>query len=101
MARKSQKTEIIVTDRLKVVKVDSLNWQIFEYREIEDRPGAKRAGERDWCGLPCYFSSLKYAMLRLLDVDIAMSGEGMTLEDAIKRIERCERKIAKSVADAK
>ena len=101
MARKSQKTEIIITDRLKAVKVDSLNWQIFEYREIEDKPNAKRAGERDWCGLPCYFGSLKYAMLRLLDVDIATSGESMTLEDAIKRIERCERKIAKAVADAK
>ncbi len=95
MAAKSAKTEIIVNDRYKVVRVDSMNWQIFEYREIKDRAKAKRAGELDWIGLPYFFGDLKYALIRLLNLNVATSGESMTLDEAVSRIEAIERQIAK------
>lgn len=100
MAAKSAKTEIIINDRYKVVRIDSQNWQIFEYREIKERHKAKRAGETDWCGLPCYFGNLKYALLRLIDLNVSSDGESMTLEEAVKCIKATERQIIKAVEKA-
>ena len=42
------KTEIQINEQWKIVKSDALNWQPFEWREIENKSGAKRAGEFDW-----------------------------------------------------
>lgn len=103
MAAKSAKTEIIVSDRYKVVRIDSMNWQIFEYRKIKESLNAeqsKRAGEYDWCAMPIYYGNLKYALLRLIDLDVATDGESMTLEQAVRHIRQVERNIVKAVEKA-
>ncbi|MBR3158429.1 MAG: hypothetical protein IKF14_05235 [Atopobiaceae bacterium] len=52
------KTEIVVNDEWKIVKIDACNWQVFNKREI-GKPIKKdvksRAGEVDWVALPAFF----------------------------------------------
>ena len=52
------KTEIIVNDNWKIVKMDSLNWQVHEKRLIGKPSKASsksREGKVDWIGLPAFF----------------------------------------------
>lgn len=60
------KTEIIVLDNWKVVKVNSLNWQVFELKEVgkpvgDDMPS--REGELAWYSHEAYFATPAYAVL--------------------------------------
>lgn len=55
-----EKTEIIVNDDWKIVHIDSMNWQVFNRREIQENKNPaknKRAGEVDWVGLQAFFAN--------------------------------------------
>lgn len=59
-----ERTEILLHDEWKVVRIDSMNWQVHQLREIKEtkKPGVKkRAGEIGWVALPAYFGSLPAA----------------------------------------
>ena len=59
-----ERTEIQLHDNWKVVRIDSMNWQVFQLREIKEshKPDTKsRAGEIDWVGLPAYFGTVAAA----------------------------------------
>lgn len=59
-----ERTEIMLHDEWKAVRIDSLSWQVFQLREIKEsrKPGVKkRGGEVDWVALPAYFGSLPAA----------------------------------------
>lgn len=59
-----ERTEIQLHDEWKVVRIDSMNWQVFQLREIKEsnKPGVKkRGGEIDWVALPAYFGTVAAA----------------------------------------
>ena len=58
-----ERTEIQLHDDWKVVKIDSMNWQVCQLREIKENnnPKAKRAGEVDWVAMPNYFGTVQDA----------------------------------------
>ena len=57
------RTEILFNDDWKVVRIDSMNWQVQNRREIgKGKPGTEsREGCVDWVALPAYFGSVAAA----------------------------------------
>lgn len=74
----------------KVKRIDRLNWQVFELREIKDKPGAKRAGEVDWVGCPAFFAKPEHALEWIYDHETADMGVRKSLKDAVAQM-RCIR----------
>lgn len=98
---KHVRTEIIINERFKIVHVDKLNWQIFEYREIKENHKTDRAGESDWIALPAFFSRPEYAIEHIAQKQFADGGEVYeTLESAVKAIKMSNRKLVRDVAAA-
>jgi len=67
------KQEVTINERFKVVHVDSMNWQLFERREIKrgDRSGKgkSRVGEIDWIALPAFFGTLRAALAKAKELN--------------------------------
>lgn len=97
-----EKTEIIIGD-LKIVKVDRLNWQIFECREIkkQNNPNFKnREGETDWMALPVFFGTLKPALVKAKEIYRERKLPSGDLSTAIASIEKADADFCKLVDKA-
>lgn len=94
-----EKTEITV-GRWKVKRIDSMNWQVFELREVKDRPGAKRAGETAWMACPAYFAHLEYALEWVYERETADMGVRRDLKDAVKQMRAIKTELVNAVRAA-
>ena len=101
---KHVRTEIIVNERFKVVHVDALNWQVFEYRTLKksNNPNlANREGESDWVALPAFFGFPEHAFEWLARKQFADSGETHeSLEAAVKAFKASNKRLVQAVAKA-
>ena len=79
------KPEIFIGD-LKIVRVDKLNWQIFELCEIKDKGNTKRAGETDWMALPAFFGNIKHALVYAKELNRNRNIDATDLDAAVQRI---------------
>ena len=98
-----RKTEIIINERWKIVREDALNWQPYQWREVEEIQhfdNNKRAGQFDWFPMKHYFGSLEYAMRWILEKQIADSGEQYDLQQAVHAIRESSNQLAKDVRKA-
>lgn len=97
-----EKTEIIIGD-LKIVKVDKLNWQIFELREIKKQinPNCKsREGETDWMPHQAFFGTLKPALVKAKEINRGRNIPTGDLNAAIAAIEKADADFIKQVDKA-
>lgn len=94
------KTEIIINDHWKVVRYDSLNWQPYEWREVENKANAKRAGEFAWMASGHFFGHLSPALRWIAEEQINDSGEKYDLMQAVSAIETSNIKLAKDIRAA-
>ena len=98
---KHVRTEIPVDERYKIVHVDALNWQVYEYREIKESHKTTRAGESDWVALPAFFGCPEHALEWLARKKFADGGETYeSLQDAVKAIKASNKALARDVAKA-
>ena len=81
----------------KFVKTDPLNWQIFEYSEIQS---GKRKGELDWVKRPNYFGELKYAVVYARNRDFERGLDTTDIDGAIERFEKVDTKFLKAISKA-
>lgn len=93
------KTEIQINKQWKIVKSDALNWQPFEWREIEDKGGAKRAGEFDWMASGHFFGQLSPALRWIAEQQVD-NGEKITLQEAVSLIETSNLKLMRDIEKA-
>ena len=99
MAKQSNKTEIAIGERFKVVKYDTLNWTIYELREIEQKGNTARGGTIDWVKLPNYFAQLDKAIMFIAN-QLTDNHQKQTLEEAVKAIQSSNAQLAKDVRKA-
>ena len=101
---KHVRTEIIVNERFKVVHVDALNWQVFEYRTLkkQNNPNRQsREGKSDWVALPAFFGLPEHAFEWLARKQFADGGEIYeSLEEAAKAFKASNKKLVRDVARA-
>jgi len=71
--------------RWRVKRIDSMNWQVFQLREVKANHNAKRAGETDWMACPAYFGKLEYALEWCLDREADDMGR-RELKDAVRQL---------------
>lgn len=98
-----QPTEIIINDTFKVVRINNLNWQVFEYKELKAprNPAlANREGEFDWVAMPNYFGQLAPALRWIAEEQINNSGEKYDLMQAVSAIETSNLKLANDIRKA-
>lgn len=77
------KTEVIINDSYKIVRYDSLNWQVYKWREIGkavDKDKQSREGESDWMPTGRFYGSLVPALRWIAEECIADSGEKYDLQ---------------------
>lgn len=96
----AEKTEIIVNDEWKIVKADSMNWQVHQKREIgkSNNPNGKsREGEVDWVALPAFFGKPDGAARYVYDHMGDNAGK-RTLREFIRLMESARDEITKAVS---
>ena len=91
-----EKTAVIVGN-WKFVKMDPLNWQLFEHAEVEKGP---RKGELDWVKRPNYFGDLANAIVYARNREFERGGGTMDLDEAIERLNEVDAKFVKAVRKA-
>jgi len=91
-----EKTAVIVGN-WKFVKMDPLNWQLFEHAEVEKGP---RKGELDWVKRPNYFGDLANAIVYARNREFERGGATMDLDEAIERLQAVDAKFVKAVRKA-
>ena len=94
--------EIIVGDFM-VKRIDSMNWQIFERREIAENKNPKknkRVGEIDWVALPAFYGTLKPALVKMKELHRERGIVSGDLNAAISAIERADAVFTKMVDKA-
>ena len=94
---KRQKTEIVINDELKLIRTDPLNWTVYRLTEKE---GADGDTVKEWTTTANYFVSIEHALTWVAHRMIADCGEKLTLDQAVERIEKSNRKLARDVAKA-
>ena len=96
-----EKTEITIGDFM-VRRVDSMNWQVFERRELKagrvDR--RSREGEVDWVGLPAYFGTLAPAVAKVRSIYVERGIETGSLDDALARMAELDAEFTKALGKA-
>lgn len=95
----AEKTEIVVNDEWKIVKADSMNWQVHQKREIKksNNPNVKsRAGEVDWVALLAFFGKPDGAARYVYDHMGDNAGK-RTLREFIRLMESARDEITKAV----
>ena len=101
---KHARTEIIVTARYKIVNVDALNWQVYEYKTLKksNNPNLKsREGEKDWVALQTYFGRPEFAADWIARKQFADGGEIYdTIQAAVKDFEKVSKMVVRNVAKA-
>lgn len=93
------KTEIIIGDFM-VKRIDSLNWQLFERRQIKDNNKTKRGGETDWMPIQAFFGTLKPALVKAKELNRARGIVSGDLNAAIAAIEKADADFIKQVDKA-
>lgn len=93
------KTEIIVGDFM-VKRIDSLNWQIFERRQIKDNHKTKRGGETDWMPIHAFYGTIKPALVKAKELNRARGIVSGDLNAAIAAIEKADADFIKQVDKA-
>lgn len=96
------KTEIVVNEQYKIVRVDSLNWQVFEYKQLKAPKNPNmpsREGEYDWVALQKFFGQLSPALRWLAEQQVD-NGEKMTLQEAVSTIETSNLKLMRDIEKA-
>ena len=89
-------TEIQINERWKVVRIDSLNWCVYEWRDGE-KDGANVT---DWFSTKHYFGQLSPALRWITEEQINDSGEKYDLMQAVSAIETSNLKLAKDIRAA-
>ena len=84
---KMAKPEIVIGD-LKIVRIDSLNWQVYELREVgkAHRGNSNREGETDWMPLPAFFGTIKSALKYAKQLNRSRNLDVHDLDAAVQRI---------------
>lgn len=96
------KTEIIIGDMM-IKRIDSLNWQLFERREIkkQNNPNFKsREGEIDWIPIQAFFGTLRPALIKAKEINRARKIMSGSLDDAIKVVQAADADFIKQVDKA-
>ena len=93
------KTEIIIGDFM-VKRIDSLNWQLFERRQIKDNNKTKRGGETDWMPIQAFFGTIKPALVKAKELNRARGIVSGDLNAAIAAIEKADADFIKQVDKA-
>jgi len=93
------KTEITF-GRWKVKRIDSLNWQVFEWREIKESSKTKRGGETDWMAHPAYFSKLENALEWVYDKETEDMGIKKSLKTAVAQMRTIKTQLMADIRDA-
>ena len=93
------KPEIVIGD-LKIVRIDSLNWQVFELREVKDSHKTKRAGQTDWMPLPAFFGTVKSALRYAKERNRNKNLDVHDLDAAVKRIAYLDAQFTDAVKKA-
>lgn len=94
---KRKKTEIVINDGLKLIRTDPMNWTVCRLTEKQNADGTTA---QEWTTTANYFSNVEHALTWIAHRMIADSGEQLTLEQAVERIEKSHRKLARDVAKA-
>lgn len=94
---KGDRAEIVVSERYKVVRIDSLNWQVFEFREIKNK---QRAGQKDWVALPRFYGKLTDALAGIARHGNSDACGSMTLDEAVRAIEKSNERLAREIEKA-
>ena len=101
---KHMRTEIIVNERFKIVHVDALNWQVFEFKTLKksNNPNlASREGESDWVALPAFFGLPEHAFEWIARKHFADGGEIYeSLEEAVKAFKASNKKLVREFTKA-
>ena len=101
---KHVRTEIIVNERCKIVHVDALNWQVFEFKTLKksNNPNlASREGESDWVALPAFFGLPEHAFEWIARKHFADGGEIYeSLEEAAKAFKASNKKLVREFTKA-
>ena len=101
---KHVRTEIIVNERFKIVHVDALNWQVFEFKTLKksNNPNlASREGESDWVALPAFFGLPEHAFEWIARKHFADGGEIYeSLEEAAKAFKASNKKLVREFTKA-
>ena len=95
----AEKTEITINDEWKMVHVDSMNWQVFQKREMgkSNNPNLNhRAGEVDWVALPAFFGKPDGAARYVLDHMGDNAGK-KTLREFVNLMKAARDEITKAV----
>lgn len=90
------RTEITMSERFKVVRVDSLNWQVFEKKKLkkQNNPNLKnREGEIDWVKLPAFFGTLDGAARYVLEHSVDKLGK-VEIKQLIDALDSARAEIA-------
>ena len=93
------KTEIIIGDFM-VKRIDSLNWQLFERRQIKDNNKTKRGGETDWMPIQAFYGTLRPALIKAKELNRARGIVSGDLNAAIAAIEKADADFIKQVDKA-
>lgn len=90
----------IIIGSLKIKRVDDLNWQIFEWREIKSNAPKARKGETDWIPMQAFYSSLKHALLKAKELNRINKIKDGTLDEAVEAIEKADVEFLKQLNKA-
>ena len=93
------KTEIIIGDFM-VKRIDSLNWQLFERRQIKDNNKTKRGGETDWMPIQAFLGTLRPALIKAKELNRARGIVSGDLNAVIAAIEKADADFIKQVDKA-
>ncbi len=87
----------ITFGRWKVVRSDSLNYRLFELKEIKK---GDRVGEVDYVGLPNYFGSFEGAVRFARDREFDSGDYNGYLDGAVDELRKLNRKFVRDVRKA-
>lgn len=81
----------------RVVRIDTLNWQLSERKEIKN---GKRKGEVDFVRLPNYFGRLTDAVVFARNREFEQGGYEGELDGAVKALRKLDRDFLAAVKEA-
>lgn len=90
------RTEIEIGN-LRIVRVDSKNWQLFEYRSVDKRDGSVA---EEWVALPSFHGTLLSALEAARGMNFPASGYKGGLDGAIREIKRLDKAFASEIRKA-
>lgn len=94
--------EVIVTDEYKIVAIDPMNWQVYRFKEVNQKDGTT---EKKWVALASYHPDIKGAVSAIFKMTPKTSRAKRKdlkqfleeLEALTKRVEKAADKMSKAV----